>query len=253
MQSILQTKNLTLEESQVNIRIDPHTHTIASGHAYNTIREMALSAAAKGIEYLGITDHGPAVLGSPVPLYFNNLRAVDRTAYGVRLLMGVEANITDSEGTLDLPDALLEKLDLVLFGMHVNCYEPNEDRDANTRAAILAMRNPRTMQIVHPDDGKYPIHAEELVKAAVEHRVIIELNNCSMIEDSYRLNGRENSREILKYCEKYGAEIIMSSDAHFETGVGDVALSEALAKEIGFPEALILNNQPERFFTYLNR
>ena len=44
--------------------LDIHTHTIASGHAYNTIYEMAQSASRKGLALLGISDHGPAMEGS---------------------------------------------------------------------------------------------------------------------------------------------------------------------------------------------
>lgn len=237
----------------MSIQIDPHTHTIASGHAYNTMKEMATAAAEKGIAYLGITDHGPSFPGSVTHIHFNNLRAVSRNAYGVQLLLGVEANIVDTNGTLDLPDEILRQLDLVLFGMHTQCYHAHQERDINTQAVIAAMRNPYTMMIVHPDDGKFPVHAEEIVRAAVENRVLIELNNCSLIPNSYRLNGRENSQELLRYCEKYGAPVMMSSDAHADTSIGDVALSQALVEELGFPKELILNNQPERFLSYLNR
>ena len=41
----------------MNIEIDTHSHTLASGHAYNTIREMAASASGKGLKGLAITDH----------------------------------------------------------------------------------------------------------------------------------------------------------------------------------------------------
>ena len=53
--------------------IDIHNHTIASGHAFSTLQEMAYAAAEKGIEYLGITDHGPSIPGTCHPLYFRNL------------------------------------------------------------------------------------------------------------------------------------------------------------------------------------
>ena len=46
--------------------LDMHTHTVASGHAYNTIYEMAQSAADKGLELLGIADHGPAMPGPSI-------------------------------------------------------------------------------------------------------------------------------------------------------------------------------------------
>ena len=45
-------------------RMDLHTHTIVSGHAYNTRNEMLKAAKAKGIDVLGITEHAPAMPGS---------------------------------------------------------------------------------------------------------------------------------------------------------------------------------------------
>ena len=53
--------------------LDTHTHTIASGHAYNTIDEMAVYAAGHGVTHLAITDHAPKMPGSAGVLYFSNI------------------------------------------------------------------------------------------------------------------------------------------------------------------------------------
>ena len=76
---------------------DLHTHTIASGHAYNSIREMAKSASEKGLEVLGITEHAPKMPGTCHRIYFQNLKVVPREMYGVQLLIGAEVNILDYE------------------------------------------------------------------------------------------------------------------------------------------------------------
>ena len=44
--------------------LDVHTHTLASGHAYNTMREMAKAASEKGLEILGITEHAVSMPGT---------------------------------------------------------------------------------------------------------------------------------------------------------------------------------------------
>ena len=75
--------------------LDAHTHTIASGHAYSTIREMAKSASEKGLELLGITEHSMKMPGTCQLFYFENLKMVDREMYGVELYMGTELNIMD--------------------------------------------------------------------------------------------------------------------------------------------------------------
>ena len=57
----------------MNYVLDVHTHTIASGHAYNTMREMAKAASEKGLELLGITEHAMAMPGTCHEYYFQNL------------------------------------------------------------------------------------------------------------------------------------------------------------------------------------
>ena len=82
--------------------MDLHTHTIASGHAYNTLREMAKAAADRGLEILGITEHAPMMPGTCYNYYFHNLKTVPRELYGIRLLLGAELNILNPQGEVDL-------------------------------------------------------------------------------------------------------------------------------------------------------
>ena len=96
----------------MNFVLDTHTHTLASGHAYSTIREMAYAAGEKGLKLLGITEHAPKMPGSCHEFYFRNLRVADRSMCGVELLFGAELNILDSDGIVDLPDFVLQKLDI---------------------------------------------------------------------------------------------------------------------------------------------
>ncbi|MGI6120647.1 MAG: PHP domain-containing protein, partial [Desulfosporosinus sp.] len=85
----------------MDIKVDLHTHTVASGHAYSTISENAQAALRKGIKLLGMTDHGPSMPGTPHLYHFGNLSILPEELYGVRILPGVEANITNHEGELD--------------------------------------------------------------------------------------------------------------------------------------------------------
>ena len=88
--------------------LDTHTHTIASGHAYNTIDEMAVYAAGHGVTHLAITDHAPKMPGSAGVLYFSNMGIIPRKKYGVNIYMGCEVNIMDYDGRLDLSEYGLE-------------------------------------------------------------------------------------------------------------------------------------------------
>lgn len=84
------------------LKLDIHTHTLASGHAYGTIREMAAAAAERGLDLLGISEHGPGIPGTCDPIYFCNLSMVPRFLSGVEVIHGCEANVLD-DGTLSLP------------------------------------------------------------------------------------------------------------------------------------------------------
>lgn len=94
--------------------IDTHTHTIASGHAYNTIDEMTKKAAELGLQNLAITDHAPAMPGSSHKLYFSNLKVVPRRKFDVNRLIGCEVNIVDYDGKLDLSPGCLNRWILLL-------------------------------------------------------------------------------------------------------------------------------------------
>ena len=101
---------------------DTHSHTLASGHAYSTIKEMAAAAEAKGLKALALTEHAPKMPGTCGLFYFQNLDVVPRKCGGIRLLMGAEVNIMDETvgehpcliaaklgvGRVELPAQLLE-------------------------------------------------------------------------------------------------------------------------------------------------
>ena len=87
----------------MNILLDVHTHTVASGHAYSTIEQMAKMASEKGLKILGITDHGPAIPGACNQMYFKNIKVIPRLMYGVELLIGAEINILDNSGDWPMP------------------------------------------------------------------------------------------------------------------------------------------------------
>lgn len=69
----------------MRVEIDTHTHTLASGHAYNTIREMARAAKEKGLKALAITEHAPEMPGSCHLFYFVNLRVLPRELEGIKI------------------------------------------------------------------------------------------------------------------------------------------------------------------------
>jgi len=107
----------------MNDIMDLHTHTVASGHAYNTLYEMAKSASEKGLTLMGSTDHAPKMPGTCHEFYFINFKVIPRKIYGVNILMGVELNIMDHTGRVDLRKGLLEKVDYSIASLHELCYK----------------------------------------------------------------------------------------------------------------------------------
>lgn len=232
--------------------MDLHTHTLVSGHAYNTMREMAQAAADRGLEILGITEHAPGMPGTCQHFYFHNLKIVERSMYGVELLLGAEVNILDYEGHVDLKSREMANLDVVIASLHRPCIQAGSVQE-NTQAYLRAMEGPYINIIGHPDDGRYPVDYLALVQGAKEHGVVLELNNHSLDPICMRANAWENDREMLKWCIRYEQPIIVDSDAHADTYVGRFGHAQELLKEMAFPEELILNRSRDAIRPYVNK
>jgi putative hydrolase len=232
--------------------MDLHTHTLASGHAYCTIKEMAKAASEKGLEMLGITEHAPEMPGSCHSFYFHNLKVVPREMYGIRLMLGTELNILDEEGHIDLNERDLKEMDVVIASLHTTCFRPGT-MEENTRACLNVMKNPCLHILGHPDDGRYALDYRALVEGAKEYGKILELNNHSLEPTSFRRNARENDICMLELCREYKVPVIMSSDAHFDNAIGEFTCARALLEELKFPEDLVINTSVDRLMGYLNK
>lgn len=233
-----------------NYVLDTHTHTLASGHAYSTIREMAAAAAEKGLKVLGITEHAPKMPGSCREIYFRNLSVVDREYYGVRLLLGCELNILDFEGHVDLPAEVLKKMDLVIASMHTPCMEKGSRSDY-TRAYLRVMENPYVHIIGHPDDSRFPVDYLALVRAAKKTGKVLELNNHSLDPRGTRVGAEANDLEMLKLCREYKVPVTVGSDAHVDSMVGNHGHAYRLLEQMDFPEDLVLNHSVEILKKYV--
>lgn len=232
-------------------KLDVHTHTLASGHAYSTLQEMAQTAADKGLEILGVTEHAPGIPGTCDPIYFRNLHVVPRKLYGVCLLLGAELNILDTKGTLDLDEYYYRMLDIRIAGIHSLCWKGGTC-DENTFAMIEAIRNPWTHIISHPGDGTADLHFPPIVLAAKENHTLLEINNSSLNPVRQKTEALANNLEILRLCKEYEVPVILGSDAHFSGAIAEYDLVLPLLQETDFPEALIVNDKPEFFLDYLS-
>lgn len=232
--------------------LDTHSHTIASGHAYSTINELAKSAREKGLELICITDHAPEMPGGPSWIYFRNFKIIDRVINGVEILMGAELNIMDFYGNVDIPEEGLSKLDMAIASFHPICTKPGSIEE-NTRAFLNVMDNKYVNILGHIEDGKVPIDFDAVVKKAKETNTLIELNNSSLKSSTSRINSFENAQILLKVCKKHKAFITVGSDAHFNTAIGNYDCAMEIIKLTKFPSDLIINTDVEKFKSFISK
>ncbi len=230
--------------------LDVHMHTIASGHAYSSLREMITAGKARGLKLMGFSEHAPKMPGTCSDIYFCNFHVIRPEAFGIELLMGAELNIMDFSGKTDITPLMRKHLDYAIASLHDVCIAPGT-KEQNTAAVIGAMQDPLVKIIGHPDNGLYPLDYEAVVQAAKENHVLLELNNSSYRPGGSRQNSREIGRTMLEICQRHNVSVIMDSDAHIDLDAGSHEYSLALVKEIGFPEELIVNTSLEAFHSFL--
>ncbi len=232
---------------KIELVADLHIHTIASGHAYSTYAEIARAAAEKGLQAIALTDHGPAMIGGPYREYFGNLTVLPERERNVEILRGIEANIIDRDGTLDLTGNYLKILDLVWAGFHTDCLQP-AGRMINTEALLNALANPYVDGIVHPGNPDFAIDEEAVVKEAVNRGKVLEINNSSFVARRGSMSG---CLEIARAVRRFDGLVALSSDAHVAADVGDFARALKLVEEVGIPAERILNADLGRLKAFL--
>lgn len=237
----------------MNIEIDTHSHTLASGHAYNTLREMAAAAAERGLKGLAVTEHAMEMPGTCHSYYFENLRVVPRQMCGIELLLGTELNILNEAGEVDFSQRLLSGMDIAIASMHIPCYKGDYSEEAVTQGYVNVMQNEYVDIIGHPDDGRFPVDMEVLVREAKRTGTLLEVNNSSLRPEGLRLNTVRNCLEMLRECKKQGALVVLGSDSHVDADVGGYGHAYRVLEEADFPEELVANTSLERFRSLLKR
>jgi putative hydrolase len=230
--------------------LDVHTHTIASGHAYSTLLENAKAASEKGIKVLGTTEHGITMPHAPHIWYFNNYKVLPREIYGVTMLYGTEANIMDYDGSLDINDESLDMVDIVIGSIHDEVYKVGNIEE-NTRAFINTIKSGKIDIVGHLGNPGVPVDSEKVVQCAAENDVLIEINNSSFTTS--RVGSDSNCKQIALLCKEYGNKLIINSDAHFCTLIGEFTQAVNMLESIDFPEELIINKDPNELLLRLKK
>ncbi|MGI6658834.1 MAG: PHP domain-containing protein [Dethiobacteraceae bacterium] len=235
---------------------DLHTHTIYS-HGRGTIRENVLAAKQRGLHTIGIADHGPGHLFIGV----RGVEALHRMREEINglqsefpeleILLGVEANIVDVDGTIDVPEEILPELDYLLVGFH-KLVRPRSGsalwlgaqnfltgwlglqslrlRRQNTAAICAAVRRYPVYAITHPG-LQIAVDTKILAAVCAEAGTFLEINS------SYadRLAG------YVQAALPSGVQFVINSDAHTPDRVGDFTAAFQLIEKLQIPSARLVN------------
>jgi putative hydrolase len=192
------------------LKIDLHTHTLNSGCGHHTLWEVLNISRSKGVEMIAITDHGPAQNPTIRDTFWTPGR-IPPDFEGMRILKGMEANVLNTNGDTDVPARLLNKLDIILIGLHPKGF-PTSEREANTEAVLRMLeREPAVDIITHPDIRSYPLDLDRVVPAAVERGVAFELNNTNLVLNKTDM---DQARRLVELGRKHGAMFAIDSDGH---------------------------------------
>ena len=229
------------------IAVDFHVHSIFSLCGLHTILELLDRARTLGMKGFAVTDHGPVIGGRLNSVFFERFVSPDPE---VRILKGIECNLLDREGTIDLPTEYLQFLDIVLCGIHTN-FVKDLGRAANTQSMIAALRrNPAIDIVTHPNDANYPVDYSTLARAAAETGVALELNNSKL---RYPRSTPAEAAALLAACKEHRCSIAVCSDTHAIHELGDDGAVAPLLKQADFPEELIVNRTPETAFNFVKQ
>jgi len=208
--------------------------------------ENVSQAKKLGHSFICMTEHGPAMPGGPSRIYFGTLENLPRAIDGVTIIKGAELNILDYEGKVDLPDSLIARLEWVIASYHPPCLAAGTKAD-HTRGWINIAQNPHIDVIGHCGRDWFEFEHLPALRAFKEAGKIVEINSHSL---GYYGNVAI-CRNIAVLCAELGIPIVVCSDAHLCTQVGNINLAVKMLEEIRFPQELIINADHNRFFRQL--
>ncbi|NLV76963.1 MAG: PHP domain-containing protein [Tissierellia bacterium] len=237
---------------------DYHTHTIYS-HGKGTIRDNVEAAINKGLKEIAICDHGPGhiIYGIKREQIFQMRKEVDQMnreygKQGIRVWLGLEANVMDYDGNIDIDDEILQVLDILLLGFHYGILPRNGKSmwyfyglnplskvlspldntvvDLNTQAMIRAIEKYPVDIITHPG-SKAKLDIEKVAEIAYKHNTALEINS------HHSQLSIENIEKALNTKVKF----YINSDAHHPKDVGEFQEGIMRALEAKVPIDRIIN------------
>ncbi|MDR0330901.1 MAG: PHP domain-containing protein [Chitinispirillales bacterium] len=228
------------------IEFDLHVHSIFSKCGIHTVLELLERAKEIGIKGFAVTDHGLTIGGRLNNPFFERFRS---PCQSVKILKGVECNLLDGDGNIDVPHMFMNFLDIVLLGIHPNTAK-GQSKDAYTNMLVAAMRkNPCVDIISHPNDPHYPVDYKRLAQTAKSMGVALELNNSKIL---YARTETQSAVDLVQACKDEGCMIAVNSDTHaiHELGLDDSV--RPILESLRFPNELIVNRDEKSALEFID-
>jgi putative hydrolase len=229
--------------------VDTHTHTYASGHAYSTLIENAKLAKEHGLEMFCTTDHAESMPGAPHYWFFSNQRVLPRFIEGVAVIRGVESNILNTKGEVDIHPSTDKNLDWAIASFHEPVFRPSS-KEEHTEALINTIRGGRVDALGHLGNPNFDFDFESVLTCAREHNVATEINNTTLKGNS-RVGSVERCHEIAQIGKRLGVYFTTGSDAHFCQDVGNLSLVSDLMDDVGIDSARVITYSARQFLDFL--
>jgi len=230
-----------------DIKGDLHCHIRWKGKwdgGANTIEEMLEAAQKMGYQYLGIASHTKFLKiehgldERQLELRNKEIDKLNQKLKGFRILKSCEANILN-DGSIDIKDETLKKLDYVIAGIHSNFKMP---REKMTARIIRAMKNPNIDIISHPTGrilkrrDEYQIDFDKILRVAREFRTILEINS---FPERLDLNDQN-----IRRAKEAGVKMVINTDSHHKDHLRFIELGIAQARRGWAEKKDIINTQP---------
>jgi DNA polymerase (family 10) len=226
-----------------DLRGDLHAHTRASDGNY-TLEDMALAARARGLSYLAITEHSQRLAmahgldAERLEVQCDEIDRINQRLKGIVLLKGIEVDILESGG-LDLPDAALARLDIVIGAVHSRFDLP---RAHQTERILRAMDNPYFTLLAHPTGrliekrAPYDVDMPRIIRHARQRGCYLELN-----AHPERLDLLDTHCRIAR---EEGVLVAINSDAHSREDFANLRFGVGQARRGWLSAADVLNTRP---------
>lgn len=234
---------VALSDIQGNV----HAHsTWSDGKA--SLEELALAARELGLEYLTVTEHSPTAFYAgglkeeDLKRQWDEIDALNEKLTGIRLLKGAESDILE-DGSLDYPERVLERLEVVIGSIH---QRHGQDEEQATRRVLAAFDNPYlkiwghpTGRLIHQRDP-IPLRMEEILDKAAKVGLAVEVNG-----SPERLDLKA---EHVRMAVERGVKLVASTDAHRLHELSNLRFAVATARKGWARKGDVLNTLPAQEF-----